>query len=359
MLVDTEKRKSFIINFGYYFIIIGMVFIVLKYGLPFIAPFVSAFVIAFLLNKPITFLAKKCHVNRTLIAIAIVLVFYSIIGILFALLGIRLFVFVKELFSYLPNLYATEIQPFLMQLFDSLEHYISKMDVSLLPAMNEFSSNVVQSLGELISSFSMKMIGAISNYASSLPGFFIRILFTIISTFFLVIDYKKITACLLHQLKDKHQKLMIEIKDYVVNTLFKCILSYALIMCITFAELSVGLSIIRIENAVLIAFVISIFDILPVLGTGGIMIPWTIIAALQGNYSLALGLLIVYIIITIIRNILEPKIVGSQVGLHPLVTLMSLFVGAQLFGVLGLFGLPITLSLLKNLNDKGTIHILK
>ena len=130
-------------------------------------------------------------------------------------------------------------------------------------------------------------------------------------------------------------------------------------MCITFAELSVGLSIIRIENAVLIAFVISIFDILPVLGTGGIMIPWTIIAALQGNYSLALGLLIVYIIITIIRNILEPKIVGSQVGLHPLVTLMSLFVGAQLFGVLGLFGLPITLSLLKNLNDKGTIHILK
>ena len=359
MLVDTEKRKSFIINFGYYFIIIGMVFIVLKYGLPFIAPFVSAFVIAFLLNKPITFLAKKCHVNRTLIAIAIVLVFYSIIGILFALLGIRLFVFVKELFSYLPNLYATEIQPFLMQLFDSLEHYISKMDVSLLPAMNEFSSNVVQSLGELISSFSMKMIGAISNYASSLPGFFIRILFTIISTFFLVIDYKKITAFLLHQLKDKHQKLMIEIKDYVVNTLFKCILSYALIMCITFAELSVGLSIIRIENAVLIAFVISIFDILPVLGTGGIMIPWTIIAALQGNYSLALGLLIVYIIITLIRNILEPKIVGSQVGLHPLVTLMSLFVGAQLFGVLGLFGLPITLSLLKNLNDKGTIHILK
>ena len=359
MLVDTEKKKSFMINFGYYFIIIGMVFIVLKYGLPFIAPFVIAFVIAFLLNKPITFIAKKSHVHRTLIAIAVVVIFYSIIGVLFALLGIRLFVFIKELFSYLPNLYTTEIQPFLMQLFDSLEGYISKMDVSLLPAMNEFSSNVVQSLGELISNFSVRMIGTISNYASSLPGFFIRILFTVISTFFLVIDYKKITAFLLHQLKDKHQKLMIEIKDYVVNTLFKCILSYALIMCITFAELSVGLSIIRIENAVLIALVISIFDVLPVLGTGGIMIPWTIIAALQQDYPLALGLLIVYIVITIIRNILEPKIVGSQVGLHPLVTLMSLFVGAQLFGVLGLFGLPITLSLLKNLNDKQTIHILK
>lgn len=174
-----------------------------------------------------------------------------------------------------------------------------------------------------------------------------------------MIDYKKIITFLLHQLKDKHQKLMIEIKNYVVNTLFKCILSYALIMGITFLELSIGLSIIGIEKAILTAFIISIFDILPVLGTGGIMIPWTIIAAFQRNYLLALGLLIMYIVITVVRNILEPKIVGSQVGLHPLVTLISLFVGVQLFGVLGLFGLPITLSLLKNLNDKGTIHILK
>lgn len=359
MFVDTEKRKSFIINFGYYFIIIGMTFIVLKYGLPFIAPFVTAFVIAYLLNKPITFLSKKCHINRVFAAIAVVVVFYSTIGVLFVLLGIRLFVFVKELFSYLPNLYTTEIQPFLMQLFDPLEGYISKMDVSLLPAMDEFSSNVVKSLGELISNFSMSMIGTISNYASSLPGVFIRILFTVISTFFLVIDYKKIATFLLHQLKDKHQILIIEIKDYVVNTLFKCILSYALIMGITFAELSIGFSIIGIENAILIAFTISIFDILPVLGTGGVMIPWVIIAMLQKNYSLAISLLVVYIVVTVVRNILEPKIVGSQVGLHPLVTLMSLFVGAQLFGVIGLFGLPITLSLLKNLNDKGTIHILK
>lgn len=74
---------------------------------------------------------------------------------------------------------------------------------------------------------------------------------------------------------------------------------------------------------------------------------------------MAIGLLCVYLVVTVIRNILEPKIVGSQVGLHPLVTLMSMFVGAQILGVFGLFGLPITLSLLKNLNDKGTIHIFK
>lgn len=357
--MDIEKRRSFIINVVYYFLIIGIIFIVLKYGLPFIGPFVIAFVIAFFLNKPIAFLAKRCHVNRTFIAIAIVVLFYCTVGVLLSGIGIRLFISVKELFFRLPDLYTSEIQPDLMQLFDSLEHSISKMDASLLPTIDEFSSNVIQSLGESISNFSMKMIGIISNYASSLPGFFIRILFTIISTFFLVIDYNKITDFLLHQLQDKHQKLIIEIKNYVVHTLFKCILSYALIMGITFVELSIGLSIIGIENAIVLALAISVFDVLPVLGTGGVMIPWAIITALQKNYSLALGLLIVYLVITVIRNILEPKIVGSQVGLHPLVTLMALFVGAQLFGVLGLFGLPITLSLLKHLNDKGKIRILR
>lgn len=357
--MDIEKRKAFIINFSYCFIIIALVFVLLKYGLPFIAPFVIAFMIAYVLDKPITFLSNTCHINRTFMAIIVVILFYGAIGILCVLTGIRVFVFIKELFSYLPHLYTLEIEPFLMQLFDPLEDYISKMDVSLLPATNEFLSNVVKSLGEVISNFSMRMIGMISNYASSLPGLFVKMLFTVISTFFLVIDYRKITGFLLRQLKQKHQLLMIETKDYVVNTLLKCILSYAFIMAVTFTELSIGFTIIGIEKAIIVALTISIFDILPVLGTGGIMIPWMIIAIVQKNYSLAVGLLIVYIIVTIVRNILEPKIVGSQVGLHPIVTLMSLFVGAQLFGIVGLFGLPITLSLLKDLNDKGTIHILK
>ena len=89
------------------------------------------------------------------------------------------------------------------------------------------------------------------------------------------------------------------------------------------------------------------------------MIPWMIIAAIQGNYPMAAGLLIVYLTVTVIRNIIEPKIVGSQIGLHPVVTLISMFVGAQLFGVIGLFGLPITLSLLSHLNNTGIIKLFK
>lgn len=172
-------------------------------------------------------------------------------------------------------------------------------------------------------------------------------------------DYDRLMGFILRQFNDRTQELFFQIKKYIIGTLFVCIRSYALIMSITFVELSIGLHILRVENAFLIALLIAVFDILPVLGTGGIMIPWAIITFLLGNYSLAIGLAVLYVVITIIRNILEPKIVGGNIGLHPVVTLISLFVGAQLFGVVGLFGFPIFLSLLVNLNKNGTIHLFK
>ena len=143
----------------------------------------------------------------------------------------------------------------------------------------------------------------------------------------------------------------------MVGTLFVCIRSYALIMSITFVELSVGLTLIGVNRAILVALLIAIFDILPVLGTGGIMIPWVILSALGGDLPHAFALLVLYVIITVIRNIIEPRIVGAQIGLHPVLTLMSMFVGNHLFGIVGLFGLPILLSLLRYLNDNGTISV--
>ena len=112
-----------------------------------------------------------------------------------------------------------------------------------------------------------------------------------------------------------------------------------------------------VYRSTIIWLLISIFDILPVLGTGGVMIPWILISFLQGDYRQGLSLLVVYVIITIIRNIIEPRIVGEQIGLHPVLTLMSMFVGNHLFGIVGLFGLPILLSLLRYLNDTGTISL--
>lgn len=170
-------------------------------------------------------------------------------------------------------------------------------------------------------------------------------------------DYEALCAFCMRQLNEKAQNVVMQIKQYVVGTLFVCIRSYALIMSITFVELSVGLTLIGIRKSVFIAFCIAVFDILPVLGTGGIMIPWALISAILGDYPGAAKLAVLYVFITIVRNIIEPKIVGGQIGLHPVVTLVSMFAGVQLFGVVGLFGFPIGLSLLTYLNRTGTIHL--
>lgn len=358
-ILEYEKRKKFIINCLYGGSILFFVYIMLQYGLPLLSPFLFAFIIAYLLRKPAKFLSAILKIPYKLIAFLMVLLFYCIIGLFIFLLGLRLFSYSVDLISDLPSIYTTYIEPFLYWGFNEIEKTVARMDPALIASLNDFSTQFTQSLGELISNVSMKAVSAISGYASSIPGLFIKLLLMIISTFFIIGDYDKIVDFTLRQFSGKSKELIIHIKEYIVNTLFVCIRSYGLIMSITFVELSIGFLVIGIPNAMLIAFCIALFDILPILGTGGIMIPWTVIAVLQGNYSLAISLFIVYLIVTIIRNIIEPKIVGSQIGLHPIVTLVSMFVGAHFFGVLGLFGFPITLSLLHHLNDAGTIKLFK
>jgi predicted PurR-regulated permease PerM len=109
----------------------------------------------------------------------------------------------------------------------------------------------------------------------------------------------------------------------------------------------------------MIAIAIAIFDILPVAGSGGILIPWAIISLVLGYLPRAIGLLVIYAVITVIRQYIEPKIVGSSLGVNPIVTLAGLYFGLKLFGVLGMFIVPIGLMTLKAFNDAGRIHLYK
>ena len=98
---------------------------------------------------------------------------------------------------------------------------------------------------------------------------------------------------------------------------------------------------------------------IPVLGTGTILIPWAAYSLIVGNYALAIGLAIIYAVITVIRQIVEPKLVAGQLGLSPVVTITSLYLGLKIFGVLGMIIAPILVTMLKVLNDEGIIHIWK
>ena len=357
--MNIETQKRFLIRIGFWAVVILLVILCLKYVLPFLLPFVVAFLIAALLNRPIMFLAEKLNGKRVVPAILMTLLFYVAAAALFSLLGLRVFMFVWETVRALPQLYRNTLEPALETMFSSLEVYLDELDPAVVTALMDNMNSALGSLGSFVTNASVRIISYISGIAAAVPGSFLNVIITIIVTFFLAIDYPKVTGFILRQLPEKADFYIGEVRDYVGGTLLKCLASYALILCITFLEISVGLTVLRVPNAILIALCIAVFDILPVLGTGGIMIPWGIISLIIGKWVLGLGLLALYLIITVIRNIIEPKIVGHQVGLHPVVTLLSMLAGLQLFGIIGLFGFPITLSLLKNLNDRGVIHILK
>ena len=357
--MNIETQKRFLIRIGFWAVVILLVILCLKYVLPFLLPFVVAFLIAALLNRPIMFLAEKMNGKRVVPAILMTLLFYVAAAALFSLLGLRVFMFVWETVRALPQLYRNTLEPALETMFSSFEVYLDELDPAVVTALTDNMNSALGSLGSFVTNASVRIISYISGIAAAVPGSFLNVIITIIVTFFLAIDYPKVTGFILRQLPEKADFYIGEVRDYVGGTLLKCLASYALILCITFLEISVGLTVLRVPNAILIALCIAVFDILPVLGTGGIMIPWGIISLIMGKWVLGLGLLALYLIITVIRNIIEPKIVGHQVGLHPVVTLFSMLAGLQLFGIIGLFGFPITLSLLKNLNDRGVIHILK
>ncbi len=357
--MNIETQKRFLIRIGFWAVVILLVILCLKYVLPFLLPFVVAFLIAALLNRPIMFLAEKLNGKRVVPAILMTLLFYVAAAALFSLLGLRVFMYVWETVRALPQLYRNTLEPALETMFSSLEVYLDELDPAVVTALMDNMNSALGSLGSFVTNASVRIISYISGIAAAVPGSFLNVIITIIVTFFLAIDYPKVTGFILRQLPEKADFYIGEVRDYVGGTLLKCLASYALILCITFLEISVGLTVLRVPNAILIALCIAVFDILPVLGTGGIMIPWGIISLIMGKWVLGLGLLALYLIITVIRNIIEPKIVGHQVGLHPVVTLLSMLAGLQLFGIIGLFGFPITLSLLKNLNDRGVIHILK
>ena len=114
-----------------------------------------------------------------------------------------------------------------------------------------------------------------------------------------------------------------------------------------------------VNYALPIAAIIAVLDIMPVIGTGGILIPWAIIELILKNYFLGFSLLILYIGVTVFRNIIEPRIVGHQIGLHPIITITAMYAGLRLFSVAGIIIGPVVAITVKYLNDEGKIKLFK
>ena len=347
-----EKRLGFIINSIYALIIAGIVYLVFKYAIFVVMPFLLGFAVAALINPIVRFLSRRYDLKRRPAGILLLLLFYATIGMLVTIGVVRLTVFFGEVSGELPDLYRDRLEPALNKLFGYINSFADRLyaifggeSQVLSERLGGIFTSIKSSLGDTISDISVKALTRLSSAAAAIPGIIIELLFAVISSFFFTVDYENILSLAKRLLPKRTVDLLCRLRGRVFKVAGKYLRSYALILLITFGELSLGLVLLDVDNAVLIAFCIALFDILPVAGTGGIMIPWAIFSLIGGDWGFAVGLVVIWAVITIVRNIIEPKIVGRQVGLHPLLALIAMFVGTKLFGIIGLFLLPLTLAI--------------
>lgn len=339
-----EAKKSFIINIVFYGIVIAGVVLVGKYILPIMTPFIIAFAVASLFNWLTKRMGFKRESLRRLVAMLFCSVLYGLVFVGVLMAGAKLINEAGSILTAIPSTFSNQIMPFLDTMATQLETAVTPYDSQLASYIDSLTSSVVSNLGKFVTDFSKTAVVFVTNCATSIPGLIVQIVITVISTFFIILDYEKICRFLLMLVPAGKRDLFSTSMHYTKTMIAVYIKSYSLLFLLTFVELSIGFMILGIDHAVLLAIMISIFDLMPILGTGGIVLPWALIALMLGNWVRAVGLLVLYLVITGIRQTLEPKIVGKQIGLHPLATLVSMLLGLKLFGLVGMFGVPVVVA---------------
>ena len=353
--MNLERQKAFIIHAAYITLILGLVYVSIKYFLPLLMPFVIGMIVALVFRPLIDLIHEKTRMKRSLVSIFILILFYSLLALLISLIGLKVFTYIENLFYRLPALYADTIEPAIRKIADNLILRFPEIEYYV----EEFLENISVSIFDYLKTISSTVVTAITGFAGQLPALLIKFIFTIVSSFFFTIDYYRIGDFVMRQFKGERGKMVLRLKANGIGTLGKFIKAYSLIIVITFIELSAGFWILKIPNAFVLGALVAIVDILPILGTGAVLLPWSILSFILGNLKIGVGILLLYLFVTAVRQTIEPKIVGKQIGLHPIVTLVLMYVGAQLMGVLGLLLLPILATIIKTLNDDGTIRLFK
>mgnify|MGYP000891209231 FL=1 len=359
--IKIKRRVQFLINLLYYGVLLAIGILVLRYLFMWMLPFVLAFVVAAGLQRPLGWLVKKTHISRKVFSVVLVVFVILLIAGIVAVIGWQLIQGIINFVSDNKNIVT--IEKTVMGLTDNINKFIYSFShilsqqamTSLQRAITEFSSNIVSSVTGLFTSVATSVASA----TARLPILLVSFIIWVIASIFLSIDYHNVLSFILRQVPDRHSETISFVRNICTNTLFKLMRAYGLLMFITFVELSIGFTLLRIPYALLLAALIALVDILPVLGTGTVLVPWAFIALIMGEAKMFIGLGIIYIIVTIIRNVLEPRLVSMQIGLNPLVTLFFMFLGLRAIGLLGMLIFPIIIMVLVQLHETGKIRIWK
>ncbi|SFI82359.1 sporulation integral membrane protein YtvI [Thermoflavimicrobium dichotomicum] len=340
------------------------IFFALYFILPLVYPFIIAWVIAMLLDPMVNWLEKKARFPRWLAVTLVLLVLLSLISIFLIFLISELVVALARLADELPDFFKKMTQLFMdtfqdnqniRKIVETVQNYLTHNPQHQQNIVNSISNNI-ELMAKKVSELITELLAGIGTFLSNLPYFITVLIFIILATFFISLDWPRIKQKLYHITPKPLKKTGGMVFYGLKKALFGFIRAQLVLITITGLIMLVGLVILQIEHAVSIAFFIAIIDLLPYLGVGAAIVPWSLYLFLTDQFSLAFGLLIIYAVIIVVRQFLEPKLVANNVGLDPLIVLIALFVGLNLFGVLGLIIGPVITVVLLTLNQANVFR---
>lgn len=357
--IKTPERRSRTDTAAMIFCIIAAVaaaYIVFKYLFGLVLPFLLGAGLGALASAVAAKLSKHTRASKKTVSFAVlILLLGSFVGILF--FGVRRLL--SELGKLAEGIGSGEgpIADFFSEavdLFGKLGEKIASLfpnigNGNISETAEQINSFIESLIGDALSAAGSAIPGILSAILKALPDLLLGLIVTVIAAFYFTLDGNRIKSGIRTLLPSSASAMLAHIKKEAAVAAIGYLRSYSLILLITFAEIFFGLSVLGVEYSFLIAAVSAIIDILPVLGVGMVLLPWALYCLITKDIFLGIGLIILYVIIVVVRQFIEPKIIGENLGLHPLLTLAAFYLGYRLFGFAGIILAPIGLVLWKTL----------
>ncbi len=309
-------------------------FIVIGWNLlRFLMPFVIGWIIAAIATPLVNWLEKRLKIVKKL-GSALIVIFVLAAIVLALYFGIsRLAAEISSLIQNFPEMYA-QLETGLRQIGDTLSGIFERLPSGVQNGWNVVVENLDQYMGNLVSNISEPTVTAAGNIAKQVPSYLISLLVSILSAYFFIVQREEVLNWMKKVSPESIQKRMTLVIDnlrYAVGGYFKAQFK---IMAVVFVILLIGLGMLGTGYFVLVAFLIAFLDFLPFFGTGTAMIPWAVYKFFMGDYKMTVALVVIYVITQAVHQLLQPKLVGDSVGLNPLVTLILLYIGYRMGGIL-------------------------
>lgn len=306
-------------------------------------PFILGYLFSLLIDPLADRLQEKLKLPRGISAVLVIILTVGIVGGILTGIIWKIVAEVRSLYSQYPKIYND-----IVQLWESFSDKYSKVYMALPVSIQNVCDDFGAQISAAVTDFFGKtpVMERAGNIAKSLPGIFIAMIVFFLSLYFMVTDAKVVSRAIHRivpeRLLDRFSAIREELKKYMGGY----VRAQCIIMSVVFVIVMIGLTIFKKDYALLIAIGVAVLDALPFFGSGAVLWPWALISFLNGSVKLGVGLIIIYLVIVLTRQMIEPKLVSSKIGLHPILTLMSMYVGYRTFSIGGMILGPITLMIL-------------